>query len=45
MEVHVPHDVILKPKPKRSRMEVHVPHDVIFNHILPRVPTKSVGRF
>nr|GEV57336.1 hypothetical protein [Tanacetum cinerariifolium] len=24
-------------------MEVHVPHDVIFNHILPRVPTKSVG--
>ncbi|GJY02512.1 reverse transcriptase domain-containing protein [Tanacetum coccineum] len=45
MEVHVPHDVILKPKPKRSRMEVHVPHDVIFNNILPRVPTKSVGRF
>ncbi|GJX45208.1 reverse transcriptase domain-containing protein [Tanacetum coccineum] len=23
-------------------MEVHVPHDVILNHILPRVPTKSV---
>ncbi|GKB62579.1 putative F-box protein [Tanacetum coccineum] len=34
-----------KPKPKRSTMKVHVPHDVILNHILPRVPPKSIGRF
>nr|GEX56509.1 hypothetical protein [Tanacetum cinerariifolium] len=26
-------------------MEVHVPHDVILNHVIPRVPAKSVGRF
>ncbi|GJR90740.1 putative F-box domain-containing protein [Tanacetum coccineum] len=35
----------MKPKPKRSTMEVHVPHDVILNHILPRIPAKSVCRF
>ncbi|GJR18023.1 putative F-box protein [Tanacetum coccineum] len=36
----------MKPaKPKRTTMEVHVPHDVVSNHILPRVPTKSVCRF
>ncbi|GJT13608.1 putative reverse transcriptase domain-containing protein [Tanacetum coccineum] len=26
-------------------MEVHLPHDVILNHILPRIPAKSVYRF
>ncbi|GKE42019.1 putative F-box domain-containing protein [Tanacetum coccineum] len=26
-------------------MEVYVPHDVLLNHILPRVPLKSIGRF
>ncbi|GJR90750.1 pentatricopeptide repeat-containing protein [Tanacetum coccineum] len=35
----------MKPKPKRSTLEVHVPDDVILNHILARVPTKSVCRF
>ncbi|GKA59868.1 F-box/kelch-repeat protein-like protein [Tanacetum coccineum] len=26
-------------------MEVHIPHDVVSNHILPRVPAKSLCRF
>nr|GEX61654.1 hypothetical protein [Tanacetum cinerariifolium] len=26
-------------------MEVHVPHEIISNHILPRIPAKSVCRF